>query len=659
MYLTLIILPLLGSIVSGFFGRKVGITGSHIITCGSVITTTLLAIIAFFEVGFNNIPVTINLARWVDVESLYVLWNFRFDSLTVSMLIPVLIVSSLVHIYSISYMSHDPHNQRFFSYLSLFTFMMIILVTGNNYLIMFVGWEGVGVCSYLLVNFWFTRIAANQSSISALLTNRVGDCLLTVGMFTMIWSFGNLDYSTVFALAPYYNETIITIVGICLLIGATAKSSQVGLHIWLPQAMEGPTPVSALIHAATMVTAGVYLLMRSSPLIEYSSTVLVLCLWLGAITTVFSSLIGLFQQDIKKVIAYSTMSQLGMMVIAIGLSSYNLALFHLVNHAFYKALLFLGAGSVIHAVADNQDFRKYGGLREFLPLTYSVMLIASLSLVAVPFMTGFYSKDFILESSYGQFYLSGTIVYFIATIGAMFTTLYSAKVLYLTFLANPNGPLSSYKHAHEGDIFLTLPLIILSIFSIFFGYLTKDIFIGLGTGFFVDNSLFIHPSHEIMLDTEFAVPTFFKLLPFIFTVSLSIISVLFSEFLPKLLLNFKYSRFGYNIFSFFNQRFYIELFYNKYIVEGVLKLGGQTTKSLDKGSVEFLGPYGLEKGLLSLSNSLGKLSTGVITTYALYILIGLMFYITLVYFSYNDNNLFILVIFTLFALLNNNLSSTK
>ena len=659
MYLTLIILPLLGSIVSGFFGRKVGVTGAHIITCASVITTTILAVIAFFEVGFNNIPVTINIARWVDVESLYVLWNFRFDSLTVSMLIPVLIVSSLVHIYSISYMSHDPHNQRFFSYLSLFTFMMIILVTGNNYLVMFVGWEGVGVCSYLLVNFWFTRIAANQSSISALLTNRVGDCLLTVGMFAILWSFGNIDYSTVFALVPYYNENIITIIGICLLIGATAKSSQVGLHIWLPQAMEGPTPVSALIHAATMVTAGVYLLMRSSPLIEYSATVLLLCLWLGAITTVFSSLIGLFQQDIKKVIAYSTMSQLGMMVIAIGLSSYNLALFHLVNHAFYKALLFLGAGSVIHAVADNQDFRKYGGLREFLPLTYSVMLIASLSLVAVPFMTGFYSKDFILESSYGQFYLSGTIVYFVATIGAMFTTLYSAKVLYLTFLGNPNGPLSSYKIAHEGDLFLTLPLIILSIFSIFFGYITKDIFIGLGTGFFVDNSLFIHPSHEIMLDTEFAVPTFFKLLPFVFTVSLSIISVLLSEFLPKLLINFKYSRFGYNIFSFFNQRFYIELFYNKYIVEGVLKLGGQTTKSLDKGSVELLGPYGLEKGLTSLSTNLGKLSTGVITTYALYILIGLVFYTTLVYFSYNDNNLIILIIFTYFVLLNSNLSSNK
>lgn len=656
MYLALIILPLLGSISSGFFGRKIGVSGSHFITCSSVIVTTILALLAFVEVGMNNIPVTINLARWIDVEALNVLWSFRFDSLTVSMLLPVLIVSSLVHIYSISYMSHDPHNQRFFSYLSLFTFMMILLVTGNNYLLMFVGWEGVGICSYLLVNFWFTRIAANQSSISALLTNRVGDCFLTIGMFAMLWSFGNIDYSLVFSLAPYYNENIITIVGICLVIGATAKSSQVGLHIWLPQAMEGPTPVSALIHAATMVTAGVYLLMRSSPLIEYSSTVLIICLWLGAITTVFSSLIGLFQQDIKKVIAYSTMSQLGMMVIGIGLSSYNIALFHLVNHAFYKALLFLGAGAVIHSVADNQDFRKYGGLRPFLPLTYSVMLIASLSLVAVPFMTGFYSKDLILESAYGQFYLSSTIVYFIATIGAMFTTLYSAKVLYLTFLTNPNGPLTNYKHAHEGDLFLNIPLIILAVFSIFFGFLTKDIFIGLGTGFFSDNSLFIHPSHEILLDTEFAVPVLFKLLPLFFTVSLSIISILYSEFTPNLLINFKFSSLGYNIFSFFNQRFYIELIYNKYVVEYILKLGGQTTKSLDKGSVEFIGPYGLERGLLSLSNSINNLSTGVVTTYALYILMGLIFYITSLYFSHWDSNLLILIIFGLFVILNNKFS---
>ena len=528
--------------------------------------------------------------------------------------------------------------------------MMIILVTANNFLLMFVGWEGVGVCSYLLVSFWFTRIAANQSSMSAFLTNRVGDCLLTLGMFTIIWTFGNLDYSAVFSLAANISENIVTIIGICLLIGAMAKSSQIGLHVWLPLAMEGPTPVSALIHAATMVTAGVYLLMRASPLIEYSSTVLILCLWIGSITTVFSSLIGLFQQDIKKVIAYSTMSQLGMMVIAVGLSSYNVALFHLVNHAFYKGLLFLGAGAVIHAVTDNQDFRKYGGLIVFLPLTYSVMLIASLSLVAFPFMTGFYSKDFILESAYGQFQFSSIAVYFIATIGAMFTTLYSVKVLYLTFITNPNGPLANYKKAHEGDMFMSLPLIILAVFSIFFGYITKDIFIGLASNFYADNSLFIHPLHEIMLETEFAVPNFFKLLPLLLTVILIIVSLILSEYLFSLLIKFKFTRLGYNTFSFFNQRFMVELFYNKYITRFILNLGGQTTKVLDKGSVELLGPYGLEKGLLKLSKGLSSLNTGIITSYALYILVGLIIYILVPYISSRDIGLLLLIMFVLLTI---------
>ena len=414
-----------------------------------------------------------------------------------------------------------------------------------------------------------------------------------------------------------------------------------------------PTPVSALIHAATMVTAGVYLLMRISPLIEYSNTILILCLWIGAITTIFSSLIGLFQQDIKKVIAYSTMSQLGMMIIAIGLSSYNIALFHLINHAFYKGLLFLGAGAVIHAVSDNQDFRKYGSLIIFLPLSYSVMLIASLSLVAFPYMTGFFSKDFILESAYGQFYLSSIIVYFIAVIGAMFTTLYSVKVLYLTFLTNPNGPLINYKKVHEGNIYMSLPLIILALFSIFFGYIFKDIFIGLGSNFFQDNSLFIHPNHEIVLDTEFAVPILFKTLPLLLTIILSIFFVVISEFVPKLLIKFKSTRFGYNTFSFFNQRFFIDLFYNKFITKYILYLGGISTKVIDKGSVELLGPYGLEKGLTNISMVLSKLDTGIVTSYALYILIGLILYLLIPYLEYNSINLLILIIIGIFYVGNN------
>jgi NADH-ubiquinone oxidoreductase chain 5 len=654
MYLALIFLPILGSTFAGFFGRKIGVSGSQLITCTCLIMTTVLAILAFLEVGFSNIPVTIYLFRWIDSESLNINWAFTFDSLTVSMLIPVLIISSLVHIYSIGYMSHDPHNQRFFSYLSLFTFMMIILVTADNYLLMFVGWEGVGVCSYLLVSFWFTRIAANQSSLSAFLTNRVGDCFLTIGMFAILWSFGNIDYATVFSLAPFLNENIVLIIGICLLIGAMAKSSQVGLHVWLPMAMEGPTPVSALIHAATMVTAGVYLLIRSSPLIEYSSTILLICLWVGAITTVFSSLIGLFQQDIKKVIAYSTMSQLGMMVIAIGLSSYNIALFHLVNHAFYKGLLFLGAGAVIHSVSDNQDFRKYGGLIFYLPLSYSVMLIASLSLVAFPFMTGFYSKDFIIESAFGQYYLSGITVYFIATIGAMFTTLYSVKVLYLTFLTNPNGPLVNYKSsshtaAHEGDSFMSIPLIILAVFSIFFGFITKDVFIGLGSDFFSDNAIFIHPSHEIMLDTEFYLPTLFKLLPLFFTVILTILSVTVTEVFPSSVIYIKNTYFGYNLFSFLNQRFAVELFYNKYISEVVLLLGGQTSKIMDKGVVETFGPFGLQKKISDVSNTINALSTGIVTSYALYILIGLLSCLSITYMLSNNEEYLVAMLIVLFT----------
>lgn len=661
MYLALIVLPILGSIMSGFFGRKIGVSGAQLITCSCVIITTLLAFIGFLEVGFNNTPITSHLFRWIDSESLNVSWAFNFDSLTVSMLIPVLVVSSLVHIYSIGYMSHDPHNQRFFSYLSLFTFMMIILVTADNFLLMFVGWEGVGVCSYLLVSFWFTRIAANQSSLSAFLTNRVGDCLLTIGMFAILFSFGDINYFSIFSLSPYFSETVVIIIGICLLIGAMAKSSQVGLHVWLPMAMEGPTPVSALIHAATMVTAGVYLLMRVSPLIEYSSIVLLTILWIGAITTVFSSLIGLFQQDIKKVIAYSTMSQLGMMVIAVGLSSYNIALFHLVNHAFYKALLFLGAGAVIHAVADNQDFRKYGGLINYLPLSYSVMLIASLSLVAFPFMTGFYSKDLILESAYGQYNISSIIVYFIASVGAMFTTLYSVKVLYVTFLSNPNGPLVNYvsklgKAAHEGDIYMSMPLIILAVFSIFFGYISKDIFIGLGSDFFSDNGLFIHPKHEILLNTEFFVPTFYKLLPLFFTVFLTLLSILVTEFFPKPLISFKLSTLGYNIFGFLNQRFAVELYYNKYVSGFILAIGGQTSKDIDKGVVEKFGPSGLQSKFSEISNSINNLSTGIVTNYALYILTGLIFFLQFAYlsqFTYMDEVL-LLLLFTLICLITNN-----
>jgi NADH-ubiquinone oxidoreductase chain 5 len=661
MYFSLILLPIISSIITGFLGRKIGKKGGQFISTSSIFITMLLSLIIFLEVGGNSISVYFNMFRWVDSEILYILWSFNFDSLTISMLIPVLIVSFLVHLYSIGYMETDPHNQRFFSYLNLFTFMMIILVTSNNLLVMFVGWEGVGVCSYLLVNFWYTRIAANQSSISAFLTNRVGDCFLTIGIFIVILSFGSLNYSIIFSIVTYFNDNIIMLIGICLLIGAMAKSSQLGLHVWLPMAMEGPTPVSALIHAATMVTAGVYLLIRTSNLIEYNSTVLILCLWLGGLTTMTSSLIGFFQQDIKKIIAYSTMSQLGMMVIAIGLSCYNTALFHLINHAFYKALLFLGAGSVIHAIYDNQDLRKYGGLKSYLPLTYSVMLIASLSLIALPFMTGFYSKDLILESAYGKFLLSSMFIYSVAIIAAVFTTLYSIKILYLSFFCNPNGLLIDYNKIHESNFYMSIPLIILSVFSIIFGFFTKEIYIGLGSDFFFDNSIYIHPINEIMIDTENIVPVKVKIFPFFlsiifFVLYIIIINILkifdlaffkfFIKYIIKIYINAisVFNVLVYYVFSFLNQRALFEFYYNQFVSQTILNLGGQTTKFIDKGSVEYLGPYGLEVGLLYLSNKLSKLDTGLITYYALYIMSGFILYIYLISFEISNELLLIILI---------------
>jgi len=360
MYLSILALPLLGAATSGLLGRKLGVTGAHLITCVCMSTAAILSIVAFYEVALCGSPVSIHLTSWIDSGMMSVDWAFMFDSLTVSMLLPVTVVSSMVHIYSISYMAGDPHNQRFFSYLSMFTFFMLILVAGDNYLILFVGWEGIGVSSYLLINFWFTRIQANKSAIKAMVVNRVGDTFLSVAFFGVFWAFGNLDYATVYSLSPYMNETVLTIIGLLFLFAAMGKSAQLGLHTWLPDAMEGPTPVSALIHAATLVTAGVYLLLRSSPLLEFAPTTLVVITWVGAITAFFAATTGLLQNDIKRVIAYSTCSQMGYLFMAVGISQYSVALFHLVNHAFFKAVLFLAAGGVLHSMADQQDMRRLG-----------------------------------------------------------------------------------------------------------------------------------------------------------------------------------------------------------------------------------------------------------------------------------------------------------
>ncbi|KAH7917288.1 NADH dehydrogenase subunit 5, partial [Leucogyrophana mollusca] len=439
MYLSILIFPLLASFVSGFLGRKIGVTGSHIITCSSLIISSLLATVAFYEVGICGSPVSIHLFSWVDSEFMSISWEFLFDQLTVSMFIPVLYISTVIHIYTTSYLSEDPHNQRFFSYLSLFTFFMLLLVSGANYFVMFIGWEGIGVVSYLLINFYYTRIQANKAAILALTMNRVGDMGLSVGFFALFALFGSLDYATIFSLAPFMNETAITIISLLLLMGAMAKSAQIPLHSWLPGSMEAPTPVSALLHAATLVTAGLYLLVRSSPILEYSSTALLVITLVGATTAFFAATCGLVQNDLKRIIAFSTISQLGYMVMAVGLSQYNVALMHVVNHAFFKALLFLGAGAVIHSFADEQDVRKMGGLINFLPFTYTAMLVGSLSLLATPWLTGFYSKDLIIELAYGQYSFTGMYAYILGSLTAGLTAFYSFRLISLVFLTVPNG----------------------------------------------------------------------------------------------------------------------------------------------------------------------------------------------------------------------------
>jgi len=395
MYLSIVFLPLIGSFSAGLFGRFLGPLGSGFVSSFCVFLTFSLSLFTFYEVAFLGSPCYITVLNWFNSEYLFASWGFQFDTLTVVMLIVVSFISSLVHLYSLEYMSHDPHLPRFMSYLSLFTFFMLILVTADNFLQLFCGWEGVGLCSFLLINFWFTRIQANKAAIKAMIVNRIGDFGLALGIFSIYILFNSVEYSTVFSLVPFYEKTSIcflgfefhglTLIAFLLFVGAMGKSAQLGLHSWLPDAMEGPTPVSALIHAATMVTAGVFLLARCSPIFEFASNALLFVSFLGAMTAFFAATTGLLQNDLKRVIAYSTCSQLGYMIFACGISNYSVGIFHLSNHAFFKALLFLGAGSVIHAVADEQDIRRMGGLKKYLPFTFAVMSIGSFALMGFPF----------------------------------------------------------------------------------------------------------------------------------------------------------------------------------------------------------------------------------------------------------------------------------
>ena len=666
MYLLLVFLSLIGSCFAGLFGRYLGSYGSAIVTTCCLFLSFLISLFAFYEVALVGCFVYIKLTTWISSEVLNIDWGFMFDSLTVTMCVVVTFISFLVHLYSTEYMALDPHLARFMSYLSLFTFFMLILVTADNFVQMFVGWEGVGLCSYLLINFWFTRIQANKAAIKAMILNRIGDFCLIIGILLIYVNFKAVDYATISILTPFFkdvkinflnmNLNLLTLIGIFLFLGAVGKSAQLGLHTWLPDAMEGPTPVSALIHAATMVTAGVFLLARSSFIYEHTTNVLGFIAVIGALTSIFASTTGLVQNDMKRVIAYSTCSQLGYMIFACGLSNYSAGIFHLTNHAFFKALLFLSAGSVIHAINDEQDMRKIGGLKHLIPFTYSMMTIGSLALIGFPFLTGFYSKDLILEISFGKYSLTGYFSYILGTLGAFLTAFYSTRLLYLTFLSKPTGHKKVICYASESSFQITGALGCLAIPSIFIGYYTKDMIVGVGSHFF-NTAIYVNIKNFNLFDAEF-IPLFYKTLPVYLSLFGFISAFLLYNFKSKLLFLIKTSFFGKKIYKFLNRKWFFDKLYNEYFGQFFFKFGYSTSyKFVDRGIFEILGPTGLSTTALKISSNLHKMQSGFIYHYTLLILLGatLIFSLRqfwLIFGFFMDYRLFILIFILFFFFIN-------
>lgn len=634
MYLLIISLPLISCIFFFLFTNFISKKGVVILSLGNMFLTVLCSWFIFYEVIFNNSICSIKLGPWIDSNLLYISWGFLFDNLTATMLVVITNISFLVHLYSTSYMGEDPHLPRFMTYLSLFTFFMLILVTSDNFIQMFVGWEGVGLASYLLINFWHTRILANKAAMKAIIINRIGDLGLSLGIASCFYTFLTVDFNIIFNLTPYvlnesfyflsYEFNKISVIAFFIFIGAVGKSAQIGLHTWLPDAMEGPTPVSALIHAATMVTAGVFVLLRFSPLLEYTENILTFISIMGGLTAFMAATIGVVQNDLKKVIAYSTCSQLGYMVFSIGLSNYSVSLFHLMNHAFFKALLFLSAGSVIHAMSDEQDMRKMGGLVKLVPVTYSLLLIGSLSLAGFPFLTGFYSKDAILELTYSSYYTTGFFVYWLGTVSAFFTSFYSIRLLYFTFLGKPNSNKKIINSVHESDYVLLIPLILLGVGSIFLGFIFKELYIGANVNTWI-NTFLVLPWHDHLFNSEF-LPYTIKLIPVIFSTIGGLTAFGFystGQYLFKLIPSYKFS---YPFYHFLSLKWYFDEIYLTYISKFILNFGYKTSfKLLDRGLFEYIGPFGIVLLIKKISKVIHNLQTGLIYHYILCMLIGCLF----------------------------------
>lgn len=641
MYLLTLFLPFLNLFFSCLFGKFLGKRVFNIFIL-NMLLCLFVSLLIFYEVGICKYTCVIDLGPWFHIGLVKLNWVFVFDSITCVMLVLVVFVSSLVHLYSLDYMNGDPHIIRFMGYLSLFTFFMLVLVTAGTFVQLFLGWEGVGLSSYLLINFWYTRIQANKSAMKAIIVNRFGDFGIYFALLMIFFFFKSFEFGVVFNLAYTFSESyinlfsltlnILDIICFFLFLGAIGKSAQLGLHTWLPDAMEGPTPVSALIHAATMVTAGVFVLIRCSPILEYSSSSLFLVSVIGSLTALFAGTVGLVQYDIKKVIAYSTCSQLGYMFFACGMSNYSIGLFHLFNHGFFKALLFLGAGSVIHALLDEQDMRKMGGLTKLLPLTYSAILVGSLSLTGFPFLTGFYSKEVVLEIAFSKFSLNSFFVYWLGVFAAFITSFYSVRLAYLVFFSKTNAPVRTISAAHESNSYIYYVLSFLGFLCIFIGFIFRDLFIGLGTDFW-GSSIFQLYTNSDILYAEF-IDFYYKLIPLLYSLAGMTASFALYFFYYNFSFSILTNPILNSIYFFLVKKWYFDLIYNNVFVFNLLKsFYTLTFKVIDRGLIEFFGPLSIVRLVNKTSTAFSFFQTGFLYNYIFVMILGLIVLIKITVFS--------------------------
>ena len=634
-YKAIVFLPLFGAIAAGLLSLRKLDGAAITASVSGVCLSFILSCFAFGSVALGGEQVIVEVARWIGSGDFQAHWTLRFDTLTAVMLIVVTGVSSCVHIYSIGYMHHDKAIARFMAYLSLFTFAMLMLVTADNLVQLFFGWEGVGVASYLLIGFWYHKESAHTAAMKAFVVNRVGDFGFVLGILAIFALTGSVSFDAIFASIADYQPAMITIFGlplpaleivsVLLFIGAMGKSAQLGLHTWLPDAMEGPTPVSALIHAATMVTAGVFLVCRMSPVIEYAPVALDIITLVGALTAIFAATVGMTQFDIKRVIAYSTCSQLGYMFFAAGVSAYPAAMFHLTTHAFFKALLFLGAGSVIHALSNEQDLRKMGGIWRQVPVTYVMMWIGSLALAGFPFFAGFYSKDMILEAAYGAHTGMGMLAFWLGCAAALLTAFYSWRLLILAFHGTPRASDEVMAHVHESPNVMTLPLVPLALGAIFAGWMGYDLFVGHHWQDFWGASIFILPSHDAM-EAAHHVPTWVKLLPIGLATAGVVGAYIAYVRLPWLPISVA-GRAG-ALYRFLFNKWYFDELYDRIFVGPAVRIGRLLWVRGDKGVIDHYGPDGLSALVARLSGRLVQMQTGYVYHYAFAMMIGVVVLLT-------------------------------